>query len=92
MTGLPSCTKYIYPVYASQRYELDMIQQLQKRNPPVVVYSSTHWAFQIDGRSMHDRFPELKKYLLKTYQYEKCDFGYCLRYLNQQPTEMSIAS
>jgi len=69
-----------------------MIQQLQKRNPPVVVYSSTHWAFQIDGRSMHDRFPELKKYLLKTYQYEKCDFGYCLRYLNQQPTEMSIAS
>jgi hypothetical protein len=91
VSGLSACTRYTYPVYATQHYEADMIQQLQKRSPPVVVYSSTHVAFEIDGRSMHDRFPELKKYMLKTYQYEKCNFGYCLRYLHQ-PTEKSIAS
>lgn len=83
VTGLPACTRYTYPVYATQRYEADMIQQLQQRNPPVVVFFSTHWAFDIDGKSMHDRFPELKNYLVKTYPYEKCSFGYCLRYVNQ---------
>ena len=65
VTGLPACTKYTYPVYATQGYEADMIQQLQKRSPPVVVYSSTHWAFEIDGKSMYDRFPELKNYLVQ---------------------------
>ena len=83
VTGLPACTKYTYPVYATQRYEADMLQQLQQRNPPVVVFSSTHWAFSINGKSMHDRFPELKSYMVKTYPYEKCNFGYCLRYVNK---------
>ena len=83
VTGLPACTKYTYPVYATQRYEADMLEQLQQQNPPVVVFSSTFWSFKIDGKSMHDRFPALKDYLVKTYPYEKCDFGYCLRYINQ---------
>lgn len=83
VAGLPACTKYTYPVYATQQYEADMLRELQQSNPPVVVFSSTHWAFKIDGRSMHDRFPELKNYILKTYQYEKCNFGYCLRYVKQ---------
>jgi hypothetical protein len=83
ITALPACTKYTYPVYATQRYEADMIQELQQRNPPVVVFSSTYWSFSIDGKSMHDRFPELKNYLVQTYPYEKCNFGYCLRYVKQ---------
>lgn len=83
VTGLPACTTYTYPVYATQRYEADMLQQLQQRNPPIVVFSSTHSAFSIDRRSMHDRFPELKDYLVKAYPFEKCHFGYCLRYVSQ---------
>jgi len=83
VTALPACTKYTYPVYATQRYEGDMIQELQQRNPPIIVFYSTYWPFSIDGKSMHDRFPELKNYLLKTYQYEKCNFGYCLRYIKK---------
>jgi hypothetical protein len=91
ITELQACTKYIYPVYATQRYEEEMIQQLKLSNPPVVVFSSNQWAFNIDGRSMHDRFPDLKKYLLKTYPYEKCNFGYCLRYADQ-PDEKNFIS
>ncbi|MFN7834372.1 MAG: hypothetical protein ACK5NY_01055 [Burkholderiaceae bacterium] len=83
LTALPACTKYTYPAYATQPYEADMIQELRQRNPPVVVFSSTYWSFSIDGKSMHDRFPELKNYLVDTYPYEKCNFGYCLRYVKQ---------
>lgn len=83
ITSLPACTKYIYPVYATQRYEADMLEELQQHNPPVIVFSSTYWSFSIDGKSMHGRFPALKNYLLKTYPYEKCNLGYCLRYVNQ---------
>lgn len=78
ITSLPACTKYIYPVYATQRYEADMLKELQQQNPPVVVFSSTYWSFSIDGKSMHDRFPELKKYLIKTYPYKNCDLEYCI--------------
>lgn len=83
VTGLPACTKYTYPVYATQRYEKDMLQQLQRRNPPAVVFFSAYWSFSIDGKSMHDRFPELTDYLVKAYPYEKCNWGYCLRFVNQ---------
>ena len=83
ITGLPACTKYIYPVYATQRYENDMLEELQQKNPPVIVFTSTYWSFSIDGKSMHERFPELKTYLVRTYPYEKCNLGYCLRYVNQ---------
>ncbi|NOT15854.1 MAG: hypothetical protein HOP21_09845 [Methylotenera sp.] len=80
LTGLPACTKYIYPVYANKAYEADMLARLQQHQPPLIVFSSTHWSFSIDGKSMHERFPTLKNYLLKSYPYEKCRYGYCLRY------------
>ena len=82
-TGLPSCTKYIYPVYATRQYEADMLQQLQQSNPPVVVFSSADWFFRIDGKSMHTRFPAVTNYLVQNYPYQQCKFGYCLRYINQ---------
>jgi hypothetical protein len=53
---------------------------LQERNPPVVVFSSTDTHFSIDGKTMHERLPDLKEYLLKAYPVEQCNFGYCLRY------------
>lgn len=83
ITGLSACTKYTYPVYATPRYEADMLKQLQERNPPAVVFSSTYWSFWEDGKSMHGRYPKLTDYLLKAYPFEKCSFGYCLRYVNE---------
>jgi hypothetical protein len=83
VAGLPACTIYTYPAYATQRYEADMLQQLQQSNPPTVVFSSSGKFFIIDGKSMHDRFPELKKYLVKAYPYEECNLGYCLRYASR---------
>ena len=83
LTGLPPCTKYTYPVYATRQYEADMLHQLQQSNPPVVVFSSADWVFVIDGKSMHDRFPEVKEYLVQNYPYQLCKFDYCLRYINQ---------
>lgn len=82
LTNLPACTKYNYPVYATQRYEPDIMHQLKLYNPTVVVFSSTSWTFRIN-ESMHDRFPEIKDYIVKTYPFEVCNFGYCLRYLYQ---------
>lgn len=84
VTGLPACTKYIYPVYATRVYEQDMISDLKKSDPSVVVYSTTFWSFNINDISMHDKFPELKKYLDEKYPYEKCESEFCLRFKNTQ--------
>lgn len=86
ITGLQACTKYLYPIYATQAYEADMLEELMQHNPPVVVFSSDVWSFNIDGKSMHDRLPKITQYLLKNYPYEQCNYGYCLRYMNQ-PSE-----
>ncbi|TWI53550.1 hypothetical protein IQ22_02769 [Pseudomonas duriflava] len=82
ITALPACTKYIYPVYATRVYEQDMIADLRRSEPPAVIYSSTFWSFSIDDLSMHDKFPELKKYLDEKYPYERCESEYCLRFKN----------
>jgi hypothetical protein len=79
IAGLPACTRFTYPVYANRLYEADLIRELQERNPPVVVFSSTDAHFSIDGKTMHERLPDLKEYLLKAYPIERCNFGYCLR-------------
>jgi hypothetical protein len=84
VTGLPACTKYIYPVYATRVYEQDMISDLKKSDPSVVIYSTTFWSFNINDISMHDKFPELKKYLDEKYPYEKCESEYCLRFKKAQ--------
>jgi hypothetical protein len=78
VTGLPACTKYTYPAYATETYEADMKNQLQGRSPSVVIFSADP-----DYNNMQIRFPDLKQYLVDTYPFEKCNYGYCLRYLHQ---------
>lgn len=78
ITGLPSCTQYTYPTYATDQYEADMLLQLQQSSPAVVVISSSSW-----GKRMNHHFPKLEEYLIKAYPFEKCAYGYCLRYLHQ---------
>ncbi len=81
LTGLPTCSRFSYLVYADQRYEQEIIDSLRKKKPKAIVYSSTYWSFSIDGKKMHARFPDLDKFIIKEYTKEKCSIGYCVRYL-----------
>jgi hypothetical protein len=80
LAKLPTCTEFIYPVYASPKHESIMLDQLRVASPPIVVYTSTYWSYSIDGRSMAQRFPNLDKYLRVHYPFEECMHGYCVRF------------
>lgn len=81
LTSLPSCSRFVYPVYANQHYEEEIIDSLKIKQPKAIVYSSTQWSYSIDGKTMPARLPALDKFLLQEYSNEKCSFGYCVRYL-----------
>lgn len=76
----PSCSRFTYPVYAGPQHESILIADLRDASPSALVYSSTYWSYNIDGRDMRKRFPELDNFILKTYLKEECDSGYCVRY------------
>jgi len=77
---LSVCTKFIYPIYSSPKYEPIMIEQLQAKSPSVVIYSANNMGYNMDGRNMAERFPKLDKYIQSIYINEECKFGYCLRF------------
>lgn len=83
LAKLPSCTKFTYPVYATQEHENELIEQLKNSRVNSVVYSTTFWSYRIDGRSMATRLPELDKYVLNTFPYVECKFDYCIRSTNE---------
>ncbi len=76
----PSCSRFTYPVYAGPHHESILISDLRDASPRALVYSSTYWSYNIDGRDMRKRFPELDKFILKNYPKEECSHGYCVRY------------
>lgn len=76
----PSCSRFTYPVYAGPKHESILISDLQDASPRALVYSSTYWSYNIDGRDMRKRFPVLDKFILKNYPKEECNHGYCVRY------------
>lgn len=78
---LPTCTPYSYPVYAGPNQEKDMLDHLRKTKPSAIVYSSTIWSYNIDGRSMKERFPAIDAYILATYPRQQCNEEYCIRFL-----------
>ena len=80
LAKLPTCTEFIYPVYASPKHEAIMLDQLRASAPPIVVFSATYWSYSIDDRSMAQRFPNLDQYLRAHYPFEECKHGYCVRF------------
>ena len=82
LSKLPNCTQISYPVYASRKYEPQMIEELRQERPSAIIYSSTHWHFAIDGKAMPDRLPALAQYLQENYGNERCSPQYCIRYLH----------
>lgn len=84
LTNLPSCTRFVYPVYATVRHEAELIQSLKTQSPAAIVYSTGYWSYRIDNKSMVDRFPALDHYILQTYLHETCALDYCVRYLEKK--------
>lgn len=77
--GLPTCTKYAYPVYATKQYEDIMVKLVRDARPAAIVYSTDHWQYQIDGKDMRSRFPNLDQFLRQAYPQEECRENYCIR-------------
>jgi hypothetical protein len=80
VTGLPACTRFTYLIYATQRYEDEIIAALRAQGPKAVVYSLSDWSYFIGGKPMPDRFPRLNKFLLENYPRQDCAYSYCVRY------------
>ncbi len=81
LANMPSCSRFVYPIYASKKYEAELISAVRKSRPSAIVYSSSYGAYRIDGKSMRDRYPELDLLLLDMYPVESCAYEYCVRYL-----------
>jgi hypothetical protein len=77
----PSCSRFTYPVYAGPNHESILISDLHDASPRAIVYSSTYWSYNIDGKNMKNRFPKLDEFILKNYPKEECSYGYCVRYM-----------
>ena len=81
LTNLPSCSRFVYPVYAGPMHQNELIDTVRASSPKAIVYSSNVVSYAIDGKSMRYRFPELDRYLVSRYPRETCSEGYCVRYL-----------
>jgi hypothetical protein len=80
LVGVPACTRFTYLVYANEQMEDEIIAAVESRQPSAVIYSSTHWSYSIDKKSMRERLPRLDKYLLQAYPTQECSPEYCLRF------------
>ena len=76
----PSCSRFTYPVYATTKYEQQLIDDLRAASPRALVYSSGNWSYRIDGKPMNERFQALDRFILTNYPVEACSVGYCVRY------------
>lgn len=83
LAGLPACTRFAYAIYANKDFQSEIIETIKNKKPKAIIYSSTHWSFAIDNKSMHIRFPELKSFLDIEYSNEVCKFDYCIRYFGK---------
>lgn len=81
LTGLPGCSRFTYPVYASAAHEAELMQAVQRTRPGAIVYATDAWHYAIDGRTMRERFPALDVMLRSLYPTERCRDGYCVRLL-----------
>lgn len=65
----PFCTKYMYSVYAAKSHEDDLLNQIIKSDPEMVVFDSPFWSMKIYDRSMQQRLPAVDQYLRSKYEF-----------------------
>lgn len=66
--GLPPCSALMYPIYASgPMAEQQVIADLRRTRPILLVGHDHSWSDKIDGRSMADRTPVLSAWIDREY-------------------------
>jgi hypothetical protein len=76
---LPSCLTFSYPVYATDKFEEQLLNDVKKKNINKIVYSTSFWHYAIDGKDMKSRFPKLDSFLIKEFPIQKCEQNFCIR-------------
>lgn len=67
LSGLPACSSVMLPVYVTARDEAQIIANLERRAPPVVVGRSSYWTDHINDRSVAERTPGLNRWFEQHY-------------------------
>ena len=67
LSGLPSCSSVMLPAYLTARDEGQIIADLERRAPPLVVGRSSYWTDHIDDRSVAERTPGLNRWFEQHY-------------------------
>ncbi len=82
--NLPTCTRIGYIFYADATYEDELIADLVRSDPPMVVYTSTYAWNEFFGVTMLERFSSLAALVRETYPVERCFDTYCLRFKSDE--------
>lgn len=72
----PFCTKYTYAVYISKDRENEILGEITKAPPKLIVYHSNNWYVSIYGRDMKSRLPLLYNFIIENYQFHENSSGY----------------
>lgn len=72
----PACTSYPYSVYISKKQEAQVLAQLVKNPPGLIVYDSPFWSTKIYFRDMTERLPAIDKFIKENYVFSKNRYGY----------------
>lgn len=62
LSGLKSCSSIMLPIYATAGNEMQVIADLEREAPPLVVGRSGYWTDHIDDRSVVQRTPILNRW------------------------------
>ena len=74
LANLPPCSATMIPVYAAAGREAQVIAELARRRPPLVIASSAAWYTAIDGKPLALRTPALYRWFSSNYlPYRKID-------------------
>ena len=79
ISGIPSCSNFLAPVYAVPSEQSPIIARLDQEAPGVILFSSQDTWNAMDKRSLQDRTPELATWAIKNYPYSLVKGNYELR-------------
>jgi len=81
LLNLPTCTRVAYLAYASDSYQVELINQVNENKPRAILWSTRPGlsASVIDGRTIVSEFPKFTKYLFESFPVIQCYENFCLR-------------
>ncbi len=79
LSGLRPCSPIMLPIYATPGNEAQVIADLERNAPPLVIGRSTYWTDHIDDRSVAERTPMINQWFEKHYRIEQTIDGIEMR-------------